>query len=557
MRFLLTGLLLVFFLSPSSSSEAAPQVVQAKQSDSLADFTGVNVHELGDTSQYNLIFKPRLREARIRYIRGDMLNMQEWKLNRMVELSNPTDGSPPIKYLGISPYRSEYVGSALNECFKDLITTMVTGGVLPCGPSQGRSVNGTVKFAGIEGPNEADHCVSNNSVCQPLLPPNPSWWQDAEANNPNWIADTENTVINLWTKLKSDARTRNIPILAPTFVHVGEYKTNPYPPYGDLYARLQQLNQYYDYGNAHVYCGNKQFSLTCFNSYYDKVRDFTQKPVQITETGYHTATGYTNAVSEIVQEKYGMRTLLTLFDAGVKNAYLYQLVDDSSGPSYGIVRVDGSPKPLFNSIKNLNLLLDDRGPSFSAGKLSFALEGDVSGVKSTLVQKRSGEYFILLRYDAAVSTDTIVNKSITVSLGETASSAEVYDLTSPNPTKRTTATKSIALEVPDRVVAVRVVPAIAVTQSNTNAPSSGKTGTSKPSQQPPAAAVPGQADSTSEPSGFMLEKHTATKQESLPREFIWIAALVLLLVTSLGGYRIFRVVQSYKLGKDNREPDGI
>lgn len=448
--------------------------VSPRPADSLADFVGVNVHELWTSNQYEQIYKPRLREARIRYIRGDMLNMQISILDKLVELSNPTDTNlPPIKYLGISTYRSQYPGSALNDCFGALIKTMIKGGTLPCGPSQGQTLKKPIKFAGVEGPNEVDHCVSNDPVCQPKLPPNPTWWQDAEANNPNWIADTENTVRNIWTKLKSDPATANIAIVAPTFVYMNKYQTQPYPPYGDLYGRFLNLRQYFDYGNVHVYCGKYPLNTNCLNANqsYNKMAEFSGKPMLVTETGFHTNPSLGWHVSETVQEKYGMRELLDFYDMGVKQAYVYQLIDEVTSPGIGILRLDGSPKPFFNSIKGLNLLLDDRGSTFSPKSFSYRLGGDASQVKATFLQKRDGTVFIALRHSTASSSDSIASKSVTVSFPQ-AANGTLYDVSSPTPTKTFNSETTFNVAVPDRVVFLKVV------NTSEGANSSGATGSS-------------------------------------------------------------------------------
>jgi hypothetical protein len=81
-----------------------------------------------------------------------------------------------------------------------------------------------------------------------------------------------------------------------------------------------------------------------------------------TETGYHNAISNELGISDGAAGKYIPRLLLGNFKRNIVRTYLYELVNQSSDPNddqsnFGLLRFDGSPKPAFTTIKNMNSLL--------------------------------------------------------------------------------------------------------------------------------------------------------------------------------------------------------
>lgn len=115
-------------------------------------------------------------------------------------------------------------------------------------------------------------------------------------------------------------------------------------------------------------------------------------PAITTETGYHDAVNTAvdhPGVPEDVAAAYVPRLVLDAFSRGVTRTYLYELVDEFPDPeddeeqaSFGLYRMDWSPKPAADSLGNLLALL---GPH---RELETADEGDSLSVA---VRTEAGE----------------------------------------------------------------------------------------------------------------------------------------------------------------------
>ena len=76
--------------------------------------------------------------------------------------------------------------------------------------------------------------------------------------------------------------------------------------------------------------------------------------------------------------KYIVRLLPEYYLRGVVPAYLYELLDLRRKPldaesNVGILRANGTPKPAYTSVKNLNALLSDPGPPFKPRVLRWTV----------------------------------------------------------------------------------------------------------------------------------------------------------------------------------------
>lgn len=121
-------------------------------------------------------------------------------------------------------------------------------------------------------------------------------------------------------------------------------------------------------------------------------------PSVITETGYvsseTTSTPYT--LPDSVEASYAPRTLLLAYKSGIKQTFLYELLDEVSSPGYGLLNSDLSPKPAFTAVQNLLSTLSDDGGSFTAGALPYQIVGGDSNVNHLLLQKSDGSYWLVL-----------------------------------------------------------------------------------------------------------------------------------------------------------------
>lgn len=121
-----------------------------------------------------------------------------------------------------------------------------------------------------------------------------------------------------------------------------------------------------DDANIHPYPGHFNPETTTHASLQLHIdgarRVFGDRPVVITETGYHTALATRKQhlpVPEAIKTRYIPRLLLWCFHNGVKRTYLYEGVssfdrgDTDPESSFGLLRNDLSPTPSYYAVKNL------------------------------------------------------------------------------------------------------------------------------------------------------------------------------------------------------------
>jgi len=213
------------------------------------------------------------------------------------------------------------------------------------------------------------------------------------------------------------------------------------------------------------------------------------KPVWSTEVGYGYAKYYVHpldrerAITEKCGGKYIPRVLTEHFNRSrIQRTYLHIFQDfakdidldakpaDDWYQSFGLIRADFSEKPAYWSVKNLISLLNDRGSPFTPGQLKYVLTGASGLVHRTLLQKRDGDFYLLLWHeipscityaDGQTPPQDVNNPPVSAVLNVSRSSASVYtDLA--NATYTTTdhgPGYELAIQVPDEVIVVRITPA--------------------------------------------------------------------------------------------------
>ena len=166
------------------------------------------------------------------------------------------------------------------------------------------------------------------------------------------------------------------------------------------------------------------------------------KPAVITEAGYTTLTSvWYNGVSETVQAKYTLDTLMDAYQKGVPETYLYELLDESqfgsnnSQSHFGLFHADGSPKLAATAIHNLTAILQDTGPSANtaSGSLTYALSGTPTTSHDMVFAKSNGKVDLVLWAEPVLwnqSTQSSVAATpspVTVTFAQTESLVKVYD----------------------------------------------------------------------------------------------------------------------------------
>jgi hypothetical protein len=196
----------------------------------------------------------------------------------------------------------------------------------------------------------------------------------------------------LYATVRNNPHTAKTPIYAPTLVDLG------------LIAKQASFGSYVDFGNMHDYyyprypetpayggsffnCGG--YGTMDFNICVAKFQA-AGKPVISTETGYVSGTQ-----SDEVLARYITRTLFLHVGMGVMRTYLYEFVDDSAQPGYGLMRSDFTPRPAYTAIQSLVKLFGDTNYA-TPGKLQYTLTGSTSNVQHVLFQKSDGTYMMAI-----------------------------------------------------------------------------------------------------------------------------------------------------------------
>ena len=215
----------------------------------------------------------------------------------------------------------------------------------------------------------------------------------------NWAAKTVDMQKKLYKTVKGTSKMRHVKVMGPAVTWEPE--------------ALGDISDYLDYGNWHPYPGGN--CPTCGDPYGrnvdSRVSEYREpsgdKPMAITETGYHNSLGMGQAdhkpVSEEAAARYIPRLLLEHFNRGYVRSYLYELIDIRPDPerkirdhNFGLLRYDGSEKPAYKALDNLIEVLEDDDNDFEPGRLDYTLSGTTKALHSTLLQKGDGTFYLAL-----------------------------------------------------------------------------------------------------------------------------------------------------------------
>ncbi len=409
------GLLCLVILSARSGTHAqtiAPGVERPRPSAAFVDSIGVNTH-LGYTDtiyrRYDEVIRPRLAELGIRHIRDGLRADRKDVVAKLNDLAG----------LGIR---------------SDLL--------LP--PEQAVAIAKEVRKSveTVEGPNEPDH-------------------------GSGWEAKARERQIALYRAIKGDAETARLPVLVS-----GMANTRDSP------GRLGSLVEALDFGNTHSYPGGLPLTsggwgISLDRAFAEARKVCDPKPLICTETGYHNRLEEKGhpGVTEAAAAKYIPRLLLTYFDRGIVRTYLYEFADEKPDPEmrdmeqhFGLLRVDGTPKPAFVALQNWIARLRDPGPAFEPGAVAFTIEGDTRDVRHVLLGRRDGAFDLILwrevlSYDLQSKQDkTVTPGTLTVRLQTPFAKADLFRPgVSTEPVSHLPAGREVTVQVADDPVLVRAM----------------------------------------------------------------------------------------------------
>ncbi len=155
--------------------------------------------------------------------------------------------------------------------------------------------------------------------------------------------------------------------------------------------------------NLHSYAGGRPPEAQLPKDVSDARKRGLDKPVYVTETGYHDAVEAKvgqPGVDEQAAADYIPRTYLETFAAGAKRTFIYELADEKPDPAkgdpeqhFGLLRQDLEPKPSFGTLSQLMAIVRD-SPG-EGDRRSVAVDGgdDAQGL---LLDRDDGSRVLLL-----------------------------------------------------------------------------------------------------------------------------------------------------------------
>lgn len=399
------------------STPGQASLEKAKTAYSFIDSIGVNVH-LADKespySEYDKVIKPRLIELGIKHIR-DGAYQQEIYFNRLEDLAS----------IGIK-------------------TTMIYGGnpIHHIGSNLKR-LKGVIEA--VEGPNETD------------ISPGFAY------NGQTFPEGTRK-----YQKALYEAVKKEFPSIPVIMTSLGGWSTNP--------RELGYL-EWCDICNTHSYAGNyftnpPAQDIDGFHIYKARYICGNSKPIISTETGYSnddSISEFDYKISELAAGKYITRTLLEYFNRDIKRAFIYQLIDDGrKNYNFGLLDYSNLPKKSYFAVKNLITILQDYKADFLPTHLNYSLQGDLTNIHHTLLQKSNGNFYLILWQEikswSSIKNEDIINDSklVFLNINDSIKNMFVYDpLESKDAIYNHENSKqlinNLSFEVPDNPIVIEVI----------------------------------------------------------------------------------------------------
>lgn len=368
---------------PAGAAHAEMSPVTARPASVFHDSFGVGIHSMyPDTSYGDLDRLVRLvDELGVKHVREGIV------------LNREGDAYPTLQRLSARGVKAMLLFGREGEAGMGTVQQQLA--VLR-GPLAGT-------FDAFEGPNETD--------C---------------SGDPAWLERLHSRMQELRSALEADPELSRVPLAAPSFcTYEGQTAFADLPGVGDLV----------DLGTTHDYAGGSAPERGVANAQSLAARISGTKPVIASEFGFHNATAsqdpWQRGISEQAAATYAVRQFLEHFRLGMPRSYLYELLDEKPEAArtdmeqhWGLVRVDGTPKPAYHALRALLDVVDDGAPSGEQAQLAYQLVGAPSDVRQVLLSRKDGSFDLVLWraasvYEHGTGQDVAVpDVPVTVQLGQ-------------------------------------------------------------------------------------------------------------------------------------------
>jgi hypothetical protein len=405
-------------------SPPAAGAATARTADSFVDSIGVNVHfGFYDTPYYGEFptVKQRLLELGVRHVRDEL-----------------TPDAGEEQYEALNELASAGIGS-----------TLILGD-----PGDGLAgLDALVDSVAAELPDAAEAVEGPNEY--------------STRGGSTWKEDLVVYQERLYENVKGDPALSSLPVIGPSIVHGDQDEL------GDVSAHL-------DYGNIHSYPeGNGPEHKMGFHVERAELNSGLE-PIMATETGYTTALNWTPSgpgenrpISEAAMASYMPRLFFEYFSRHIVRTFSYELLDEFPNPAlddredhFGLLRNDLAPKPAFTALRNTIEILEDPGPAFTPGSLSYTTSGNTANLHRVLLEKQDGTFYLALWritsiWDPVAKEPLVVPpEPLTLQLPSGIEASALYDpVLSVEPLPSFAPSSEPTLEVGPEVAIVRLAPA--------------------------------------------------------------------------------------------------
>jgi len=264
-------------------------------------------------------------------------------------------------------------------------------------------------------------------------------------------------------KLKSNPVLKDVPLANLTLGGVG----------ADAHRQLGDMKSSADFANVHVYFGPGDPPRATWGYALGLGQvPMPGVPSVITETGYTTAYLHNEGVDETTQAKLSLNLLSRAAATGIRQTYLYELVDQKPDPSgrnkeahFGLFRMDWAPKPAATAIRNFvgALSPEAAAPGRGPASLAYSVTGLPAQGSEVLFRLGDGRFAVVVWAEPDI-WDQAAHKPIaapasnaTIRFASPVAGYEVFDpLRSDSPLAKGGPASEVRVEVSDHPVIVRV-----------------------------------------------------------------------------------------------------